>query len=419
MPSDALFVDTDRGPGAPRTWTVDGLRPDLVAAPTTPQEVADTLADAATEGLAVAPLGAGTALALGNPPERLDLGLSTARLTGVIEYEPMDLVLSAAAGTRLGDVQAVLSEHGQTLPIDPPRAGDATIGGLIATALVGPKRLGSGTLRDLLIGISVAHPSGTVTKAGGMVVKNVTGYDLSRVYHGSLGTLGVIVSANFKVLPLPRADATILTPAPTLDAALAAAGRVRASRLQPEALEVAWFDGGWLAAVRVQGREATVRALEDETRALLGGGRTLRAADSAEWWWRYVDAQAAACGDGDVLVRGAVRPRAAGRLAQEAVAAVAELGLSLDYLAASIGLGLVTVRSTFHQFAGATEALGALQRRLLNAADHAIVLAAPPAWKRGLDVWGRPPATLDVMRTLKEQFDPARVLNPGRFAGGI
>ena len=419
MPFDAPMAGTDPGPDAVRTWTVDGVRPELVVTPATPQEVADTLADSAAEGWTVAPLGGGTALSLGNPPERLDLGLSTARLTGIIDYEPMDLVLSVAAGTRLGDAQAVLAEHGQTLPIDPPRAGDATVGGLIATALAGPKRLGSGTLRDLLIGISVAHPSGTVTKAGGMVVKNVTGYDLSRVYHGSLGTLGVIVSANFKVLPLPRADATILAPMPSLDAALASAGRVRASRLQPDALEVAWFAGGWLAAVRVQGRETTVRTLTDETQSLLGSGQTLLGADSADWWRRYADAQAATCGDGDVLVRCAVRPRAVGRLAQEAVTIVEALGLGLDSLAASVGLGVVALRITVERAEGAPEALGALQRRLLNAADHATIVAAPAAWKRGLDIWGRPPATLDLMRTLKEQFDPARVLNPGRFAGGI
>ena len=420
MPSEALATGGDPFGGGGATWTVDGARPQLIVTPTTPLEAAGTLADAAADGLTVAPLGGGTALALGNPPERLDLGLSTARLTGVIDYEPTDLVLSVAAGTRLGDVQAVLAEHGQGLPIDPPRADDATIGGLIATALTGPKRLGAGTLRDLLIGISVAHPSGTVTKAGGMVVKNVTGYDLSRLYHGSLGTLGVVVSANFKVLPLPRVDSTVLVRVETLDAALEAAGRVRASRLQPDALEAARFDGGWLVAVRLQGREGTVRVLDDETRALLGGDPAiLWGNESVDWWRRYADAQAATCSDRDVLVRCAVRPRTTDRLVHEAADSAAEIGATLDLLAASVGLGLVTMRLTIPAGSDGAALLAALQRRLLNAADHVVILAAPPAWNRGLDVWGRPPPTLDVMRTLKQQFDPARVLNPGRFAGGI
>ncbi len=194
---------------------VDGIIPPRIVEPERPADVAELLAGAASDGLAVAPIGGATSLALGNLPERLDVGLSTARLRGIIHYEPTDLTLSVAAGSPLADVQAVLAEHGQTLPIEVPRSERATIGGLIATALAGPRRYGAGTLRDLLIGISAAHPSGTVTKAGGLVVKNVTGFDLMRLYLGSLGTLGVIVSANFKVLPLPRHETTLHATYPT------------------------------------------------------------------------------------------------------------------------------------------------------------------------------------------------------------
>ncbi len=187
---------------------IDGQVPGGVVEPVTAEEAAALLAESVRRGFACAPVGGGTKLALGNPPERLDVVLSTRRLGGVIDYVPTDLVLSVGAGARIGDVRAVLAEHGQHLPIDAP--AEATIGGLIATALAGPRRLGYGTLRDLLIGIAVAHPAGTVTRAGGMVVKNVSGFDLPRVYHGSLGTLGVIVSANFKVLPAPRHESTLL-----------------------------------------------------------------------------------------------------------------------------------------------------------------------------------------------------------------
>ena len=165
------------------------------------------------------------------------------------------------AGARFGDVQAVLAEHGQRLPLDPPGGADATIGGLIATGRWGPLRYSAGTLRDLLIGISVAHPSGTVSKAGGMVVKNVSGYDMPRLYLGSLGTLGVVVSANFKVLPRPRAEATVIAaydePAP----AFSAASALRNSREPIAALEVAFFDGAWRLAARIEGRDETVAAV--------------------------------------------------------------------------------------------------------------------------------------------------------------
>jgi glycolate oxidase FAD binding subunit len=398
--------------------SIDGLTPAETVTPTSPPEVAEVLAEAAARGLAVAPVGGGTALALGNPPERLDLILSTARLGGVIDYEPTDLVLSVGAGARLGDVQAVLAEHLQTLPIDPPGGDEATIGGLIATALAGPRRLSAGSLRDLLIGIAVAHPSGTVTKAGGMVVKNVTGFDLPRLYHGSLGTLGVVVSANFKVLPLPRAEATLLAPTPTLATALAAAGRIRSSRIEPAALEVAWRDGQWWTAVRLAGREETVRLLTEEISAVVGDGEMLSGTDSADWWRGYVADQRLSVADDEALLRCSVRPRLTADLAHGLVAIAAEAGAELRLLAASVGLGSVIARLAF---AGqdAAQRLALTRDRLVGLADHVVVLAAPPAWKRGFDVWGPSPDALDVMRVLKEQFDPGRVLNPGRFAGFI
>ncbi len=412
--------DLDRSPteldGA--ALTVDGVVAARTVAPSTAQEVAAVLADAAASDHVVVPVGSGTALALGNPPERMDLALATRNLGGVIDYEPMDLVLSVGAGARLGDVQAVLAEHGQTLPIDPPGHDEATIGGLIATALAGPRRLGSGTLRDLLIGIAVAHPSGTVTKAGGMVVKNVTGFDLPRLYHGSLGTLGVVVSANFKVLPLPRAEASVVAAAVALDDALATADRVLASRLQPIALEVALRDGAWSVALRVAGREAAVGAAAEAT-AALGDATTLDGSESAAWWAAYVADQSLDVAADEVLIRCAVRPRLVPELLRAAVALGEHGGVEIGAAFASVGLGSVVARCRLSGESASPRGLAAVRDRLLAVADHAVILAAPPAWKRGVDVWGPPPDTLDVMRALKGQFDPGRVLNRGRFVGYI
>ncbi|HEU5432347.1 MAG TPA: FAD-binding protein [Thermomicrobiales bacterium] len=403
-------------PAAP--WTIDGLTAAETAAPASAQETADLLRDAADRGRAVAPVGGGTMLALGNPPERVDLALSTAGLAGVIDYEPTDLVLSVGAGSRLADVQAVLAEHGQSLPVDPAGADDATIGGLIATALTGPRRTSVGSLRDLLIGISAAHPSGTVTHAGGMVVKNVSGYDLARVYHGALGTLGVIVSANFKVLPVARFEATLVAPFPTLDAALAASARVRAGRLPPTALEAAVLDQGAIVAVRLEGREHVVGALAAETAALLATDATrLTGSESQAWWRHYVAPQRLDRAGSDVIVRCAGRPRDTATLTEGVVAAMARLGIAMPYLAASPALGSVVARLRID--AGAADAFAEAQAVLLALADHATILAAPPAWKRGIDVWGKQPAGFDVMQALKAQFDPQRTLNPGRFAGFI
>ncbi|MBW3632847.1 MAG: FAD-binding protein [Chloroflexi bacterium] len=397
--------------------TIDGVSATESAVPVDAQEMADVLAEAAALGKAVTPIGGGTALTLGNPPERVDVALSTERLAGIIDYEPTDLVLSVGAGARFGDVQAVLAEHGQRLPLDPPGAGDATIGGLIATGRWGPLRYSAGTLRDLLIGISVAHPSGTVSKAGGMVVKNVSGYDMPRLYLGSLGTLGVVVSANFKVLPRPRAEATVIASYDDLLAAFAAASQLRGGRDPIAALEALFLNSGWALATHIEGRDETVDAVARRIVSGAAGDVTrLDEQESAGWWSAYVDQQHLAQADNAVLVRCGVRPKETAALASTIIDEMSELAISVPYLAASPGLGTVVARLDLGG-AGSQEGLAKVQGALLSLADSVTILAAPPSWKRGIDVWGRLPEGFDVMQALRQQFDPERTINPGRFAG--
>src|SRR5918994_7275344 len=318
-----------------RVLLVDGVVAPDVVVPGDAQETAAALAEAAALGRAVTPVGGGTALNLGNPPERVDRVLSTERLAGIIDYEPTDLVLSVGAGARLGDVQAVLAEHGQRLPLDPPGGADATIGGLIATGRWGPLRHSAGTLRDLLIGISVAHPSGTVTKAGGMVVKNVSGYDMPRLYLGSLGTLGVVVSANFKVLPRPRAEATVIATYGEPAKAFSAANGLRHGREPIAALEVSFLGGAWHLAARIEGRDQTVDAVAGRIQAIASGDATrVEGPGSAGWWASYVAQQHMAPDDNAVLVRCGVRPKETAVLATRMPAALNEIGVGTPYLAA-------------------------------------------------------------------------------------
>ena len=415
MPSNESRVESRKS--RERTGSIDGIVADEVVAPEDPQAVAAVLADAAACGHAVAPVGGGTALGLGNPPERIDLILSTLNLGGIIDYEPSDLVLSIGAGARFGDVQAVLGEHGQRLPLDPPGGADATIGGLIATARWGPLRYSNGTLRDLLIGIAVAHPSGTVSHAGGMVVKNVTGYDMPRLYLGSLGTLGVVVSANFKVLPRPRAEATIVASFHGAEEAFSQGNRLRGGREPLAALEVALVDDRWLLAARIEGRERTVDDVAGRVAAFCGGDIVRQNGwSSAEWWAEYVSRQQPTAGDHSVIVRCGGRPKETAILAAGLVAAMDTIDVAVPSLAASPGLGTVVARLELGAV-GSRERLAGVQDVLLGLADTATILAAPPSWKQGLDVWGRLPEGFDVMQSLRQQFDPARTVNPGRFAG--
>ncbi len=399
---------------------IDGMHPREVIQPETPQDVANALAEAEARGLGVAPVGGGTALALGNVPERLDVALSLEGLTGILAYEPADLTLSVAAGTRFAEVQAVLAEHGQTLPIDVPEPERATIGGLVATGLSGPRRYGLGTLRDLLIGIAVAHPNGTVSKAGGLVVKNVSGFDLMRLYHGSLGTLAVIVSANFKVVPLARYETTVLAPFSSLDEALAATIRVRNSRVRPAALEITRSSEQWWVAARIEGRESTVKLLTSECRDLmLADTQTRDAGESAAWWQAYIAEESLASQNGMTMIRLGVLPRQLGPLIHEALERASAANLRVKRIHISPGLGAAIVTLALPEDEATIEQFHRWRNALVHSADSVTVLAAPPALKRGIDVWGEPQQTLGVMRALKAEFDPKRVLNPGRFAGGI
>ena len=237
-------------------YSIEGLVPTLTALPTTVDEVSHVLRVANAAGAAVTPWGGGTLQAVGQSPDRLDIVLSLERMNRVLIYEPDDLTCSVEVGMTLGQLARLLGEHNQMLPLDPPLPDRATIGGLIATNSSGARRHGYGTLRDLLIGIRVVHADGMVSKAGGMVVKNVSGYDMMKLYLGSLGTVAVVVSANFKLLPRPAAQATAIVRFDDIASALATVDALLASQLVPTAIDVFDVGGGQLGRTGRRGRGA-------------------------------------------------------------------------------------------------------------------------------------------------------------------
>ncbi|MGH3989782.1 MAG: FAD-binding oxidoreductase, partial [Pseudonocardiaceae bacterium] len=206
--------------------TVDGVPACWVAWPRSTEEVSAVLRAAAGLGLRVVARGTGTRLSWGVPPTDLDLIVDTSRMAAVLAHVAGDLVVTTQAGLQMVDLQNVLARYRQRLALD--SAG--TVGGTIATAASGPLRYRYGSVRDLLIGITVVLADGTVTRSGGTVVKNVAGYDLGKLYTGSLGTLGVITEAVFRLHPLPEASRWITVPAPDAPRAAAAVAAVRASQ---------------------------------------------------------------------------------------------------------------------------------------------------------------------------------------------
>ncbi len=406
LPADAYTTDA----AACQRYTVQGHTPQAVVRPATTEQLAAAMQAAFAAGACVVPWGGGTQQHIGHPPAAVDLVVSTERLLGVIEHEPDDLTIAVRAGTPLAELQTYLSGHNQMLPLDPPLAERATIGGLIATAADGPRRLGYGTLREVLIGITVVEANGRVSRGGGMVVKNVSGFDMMKLYHGSYGTLAIIASANFKLLPIPRAAATIGCLFGQHSAAMAFLDRLSVTQLIPVAAEYCnsvalatlGMPGRCGVLLRAEGLPAAVERHRRDLTALAGqhgatSVQAIAAGDEAALWQRVADlSQVSQLADGEAVVKLSVLP--------------GEIGAAIAALEAmSAGAALISAR-----------ALSGVVYGRLTPTDTAQLATLPGlVWCASSDTtaprWGDEPAGSAVMRRIKAEFDPHQRLNPGRF----
>src|SRR5258707_507031 len=250
---------------------VGGVQPKLVVEPGTARELADVLRLSNDAGLAVIPRGGGTKLGWGNPPARADLILSTARLNEIIEHAWADLTVTVEAGCTIQRLQETLAEHGQRLALDPLWPERATIGGVLSANDSGALRLRFGALRDLIIGVTIALPDGTLASSGGKVVKNVAGYDLPKLVTGALGTLGVIVRAVFRLLPLPRNTRSFSFSAPDVDLTQRFVLAVQDSKLAHTFLQSHFSnDATPVSDILFEGTEAGLSAQDTQLRTLFG-----------------------------------------------------------------------------------------------------------------------------------------------------
>lgn len=401
---------------------IDGIRPAATATPETAPELASILAEHARGGATIVPFGGATSLGLGNVPERVDLALATGALARVLAYEPSDLTLSIEAGATVAAIQRLLTEHGQALPIDVPFPERATIGGVIATGYAGPRRLRDGTVRDLLLGTGFARMDGSLAKSGGLVVKNVSGFDLGRLMHGALGTLGVLTSVNLKVLPAAKADRTLLVRGDG-DARQIGAVADALCRLpvRPTSVEIFLGRGAPLLALRYCGREKGVAEQIQEVQSHLRSHdlsvtEERVGNDSRDWWQESIDHWAEERPNTAQFLL-TVRPRNVGSLVKylEHVAQDDAANLEAN---CSVGLGMARLNVAVPP-ADQARWLGVQLREWLGHADDVVVQFAPAEAKQGLDVWGRGASGLAVMRDLKRELDPSGALNRGRFMGFI
>jgi glycolate oxidase FAD binding subunit len=409
---------------AAQAAAIDGHEPQWLARPRTLDEAAAVVALAHDEKLAVVPRGSGTAQALGAPPERVDLVLDLGGLDAILEHNPDDMTATVQAGVTAGALAARLAEHRQTLPVDPPGWAGRTLGGIAATAASGPLRTRYGTLRDLLLGVRFVQADGVVTWGGAKVVKSVTGYDIPKLLVGSLGTLAVLGELTLRLHPLPEAEATCLVAVGGVEAAQELAARIVDSTLQPTRLEL--LDAAALVAsglppggaglvVSFGSVEPAVRA-QQAVVAAEASRAGARVESMGPAFWTTYDRMLARTGV-TVLRVSTLASRLAATLTEARVAladardVVVTGGAALGVLRVAIGQGEPA------RLAGAIERL-----RGFVATDGGTVVVerGATALRAAVDPWGPvPPATLAIMRGLKQQFDPQRTLNPGRFVGGI
>jgi glycolate oxidase FAD binding subunit len=420
LPGQEITVDEQRA------FSVDGLLPSTLMRPTDAGDAARDLHACDQAPAAVVVWGGGTQMRLGMPPRRYEVAFSTERMTRLLEYEPADLTCRVEAGMRLSDLQATLRAQGQRLPLDPPHPERATVGGMVAANTNGLTRGRYGTVRDWVIGIAVAYPSGKVARAGGKVVKNVAGYDLMKLHIGALGTLGVVAEVNFKVQARPEAEATLLAhfeaPGPALEVGLKLARQYLApaaaivldgeslSEFLPAPRAGEGRGGGptqWTLALKLDGYAREVDAARDvAVRFIREAGAAVEEPEIPPAFWDGARDWSAPAGEGTVLR--AVAPLTSSQLL------IAAVGPDARFLAQPAS-GVVDVRVPA---TSAAETLSRL-REAAGAEGQVVVAAAPLAVKQSVDVWGPPPPGFPIMRALKQALDPNGILNPGRFVGGM
>jgi glycolate dehydrogenase FAD-binding subunit len=388
---------------------VEGVEPSLVVEPGSVEETSALMKLAAREELVVAPRGGGTKMHLGDPPRELDLIVSTSRMDELLEHVPGDQVVRVQAGIKLEALQEELSDSNQMLAIDPPERG-ATIGGIVASNSSGPRRHRYGTMRDLIIGITVVLHDGTVAKAGGKVVKNVAGYDLSKLFTGSLGTLGIIASANFRLHPIPEASRWVAVEIESPQAAGEAAQAIMHSQVEATAVELHYSGDDRLLSVLLESIPAGVEEKVETASFLLrpfGEVRELPEVERRGPLQRPVEVKIAAPPADLADVLGSV------------LGAAERRGLAHPHLTGHAASGVTFVGFSDEDEDANTHFVDEVREIWVRRGGSVTLQRAPLALKKRVGTWDNGGDYLGLLRRVKEKFDPRGGMNPGRFVGGI
>jgi glycolate oxidase FAD binding subunit len=393
---------------------VCGVQPRLVLEPIDEQQLATVLRLANEANLAVIPRGSGTKLSWGNSPARANVILSTARLDKIIEHAWADLTVSVEAGCTIQKLQSALAQHGQRLALDPLWPAQATIGGVLSTNDSGSLRLRFGALRDLIIGVTLVLPDGTLASSGGKVVKNVAGYDLPKLATGALGTLAVITRAIFRLHPLPRNAKTLAISGCTLEETQRLILAVQGSKLAHTALQARIAqDVEPVVDILFEGTEAGIAAQEAQLRDL---ARPATATDAPPSIWNasqelWNSANSTSLAVAKITTLPASISRTIETVQRAANSRNAYWKLTME----ATGIGWLHLDASPENLHAALSDL----RFDLEHAGGSLAAFHHPADMQSMDAWGTPSDALPLIRAVKKQFDPKNTLNPGRFVGGI
>ena len=436
--ADLIGIDALAEPGQLRDYAIGGLLPVAAVRPVDRQGLSAVLSWASRTGSAVYPAGGRTQTQLGNSPAKPGIAVDLRGLNRLVDFQPADLTITAEAGMTIADLHSTLSQEGKYVPIAAPLPSRATIGGTLAAGVSGPLRGSYGLPRDWLIGISVVDSGGTATNAGGKVVKNVTGYDLNRLYTGSLGTLAVITEATFKLAPAPSDWAVVVATFGDRDGAVSAAQKLEGQHYAPLGLHVlnrgaasrigslqTGAGAGYLAVALIGGRPSSVRRRVDGATALWRNNAASldvhQGDDALRLMDELTDLPANPHASPTVSVRINSPPSAlpdimelseSGLFASPASGVAADVGFGGGRL---LWWGDLSATDATH----ITGDLRRVQESVSALGGSSIVERCPESAKINLDVWGSPPSGISVMRRLKTEFDPLGILNPGRFIGGL
>jgi glycolate oxidase FAD binding subunit len=406
---------------------VDGVIPQMVIEPANAEEVARSLKIATDAGLHVMPRGGATKMDWGNPPRRDGHGggliLSTRRVNRVVEHAWGDMTATVEAGCTFQQLQRTLAEHGQRLALDPLWPEQATIGGILATNDSGPLRIRFGSLRDLIIGVTLALPDGTLAKSGGKVVKNVAGYDLPKLATGSLGTLGIITQAIFRLHPIPRETRTLsfaTSDSPTSDGEIlhALMLAIQDCNMVPTGVQIRGAssskeEDSHEIDLRFEGTTAGCEAQIEQTLRMAPGARRIE--PPTDVWNARSTLWSGA--EPSVVCKFSLLPADLSSFVNLLKKISKPLSLGWRLVAQAVGVGHIRLEG--NDTNALMHALEDLRKHLETRGGSLVILRRPLEIKSKIEVWGSSGDALPLMKSIKAQFDPTGVLNPGRFIGGI